>query len=192
MADREAFAEGIEVILPAPKRFGELYQKHMLDDRRVRRAYTDDLPDKDEMLARLGTDRPGVILTYLGEFSGMWWWHDGQEFANVSKRSGWSCGFVAEEFRGDEWHDFQIVQMETVVDIFFERACGCSHLYAAVIAANPGGNEWAKRLGFTFAGLYPELFKQHGVRIDHNIYAWNQEHVRLAMTDARRRSYLVE
>jgi len=158
----------------------------------VRRAYTDDLPDEEEMLARLGTNRPGVILLYRGRFSGMWWWHDGQDYVHVAKRSGWTCGFVAEEFRGEEWYDFQIVQMAVVVDIFFERSCGCSHLYAAVIAANPGGNEWALRLGFTFAGLYPELFKQHGERIDHNIYAWREEHTSLAMQDAKRRSYLVD
>jgi len=143
-------------------------------------------------LARLGTDRPGVIVTYRGKVSGMWWFHDRQDYPHVGKLSGWTCGFVAEEFRGEEWYDFQIVQMATVVEIFFERSCGCSHLFAAVIAANPGGNEWALRLGFTFAGLYPELFKQDGIRIDHNIYAWTQEHVSLAMQDAKRRSYLVD
>lgn len=192
MDEKAAIAEDIDVVLPGLWRFGALYQRHMLDDSRVRRAYTDDLPETVEMLARLGTDRPGVILLYRGQFSGMWWFHDAQEFAHVSKRSGWTCGFVAEEFRGEEWYDFQIVQMETVVEIFFERACGCSHLYAAVIAANPGGNAWAMRLGFTFAGLYPELFKQYGIRIDHNIYAWRKEQAPLALQDAKRRSYLVD
>ena len=190
MVDLQAIAEDILVVLPFPSRFGALYQRHILQDERVRRAYTDDLPGEEEMLARLGTNRPGVILLYRGQFSGMWWFHDAQEFAHVAKRSGWTCGYVAEEFRGEEFYDFQIAQMATVVEIFFERACGCSHLYAAVIAGNAGGNAWARRIGFSFAGLYPELFRQNGVRIDHNIYAWRRQHTTLAMVDATRRSYL--
>lgn len=191
MSNLQAISDDILVVVPSLTSFGALYQRHILGDARVRRAYTDDLPDEEEMLARLGTNRPGVILLYRGQLSGMWWFHDPQEFQHVSRRSGWTCGFVAEDFRGEEFYEFQSVQMAIVVEIFFERSCGCSHLYAAVIASNPGGNEWARRIGFSFAGLYPKLFKQHGVLIDHNIYAWRKAHTILAMTDARRRSYLV-